>query len=540
MKTRSLSVSLVPLVIFIAACDDAQNSNVGSGGHSTGGTPQTAGSSAAGAGAGAGGTTAAGGNASAGTAGKANTGGSNAGAGTSGSTSAGGAPSAGAAGSTSSGGAPSAGAAGSTAMGGMAGMPMSCTARSTCVDGNTCSAGAGGSDTGTSGTHWVGTWATALQATEPRNLPTPASDCDPTPDNPGFAGNTLRQFIHVSIGGSQLRLRLSNEYGVAPVTLAAVHIANSKGGGAIDTTSDKALTFSGMPSVTIAPGQIANSDTFDFTLAALADLGISIKFGDQSKDVTGHPGSRTYSYLQMGDALSQESPSSDAMKMAHWYFISGLDVVADESTAAVAIIGDSLTDGRGSTNDGNDRWPDAFSRRLQMDPTTAKVGVLNAGIGGNAVLSGGIGPTAKTRFGHDVLDAPGVKWLIVFEGVNDIGGATTDVSGDLTSQFQQFVMSARMGNIKAYGATITPFGTNKSYDVMDHLAQRTTVNTWIKAADNFDAALDFDAAVRDPANPDKLRDDYADLSNSVGTDYLHMNPMGYQALADSIDLSLFK
>ncbi len=388
--------------------------------------------------------------------------------------------------------------------------------------------------------HWVGSWATALQATEPRNLPKGASDCDPTPDNPGFAGNTLRQLIRVSIGGSKLRLRLSNEYGVAPVTMAAVHIASSKGAGVIDTATDKALSFSGMPSVTIPAGQVANSDPLDYTLTPLADLAITIRFGDQSKDVTGHPGSRTYSYLQMGDALTQQSLSSDAIKTAHWYFISGLDVLADESTAALVILGDSLTDGRGTTNDGNDRWPDDLALRLQMNAPTAKVAVLNAGIGGNAVLSGGIGPTAATRFAHDVLGAPGVKWFIVFEGVNDIGGATTDVSDALIAAYQQLVTNAHTSGIKAYGALITPFGTNKGYDVLDHLAQRTKVNTWIKMTGNFDAALDFDAAVRDPASLDKLRDDFADLSASVGTDYLHMNPTGYKALADSVDLSLFK
>jgi lysophospholipase L1-like esterase len=476
-----------------------------------------------------------GGNVSSAGGGGGTSGGGNSSAGAAGGTSLGGNSSAGMAGGTSLGGNPSAG------MAGAAGMAMmSCTAKSTCTPGNTCAAAAPGTDTGTAGMHWVGTWATSLQATEPRNLPMGANDCDPTPDNPGFAGNTLRQFVHVSIGGSKLRLRLSNEFGVAPVTLAAVHVANSKGSGAIDTTTDKALTFSGMPSVTIPAGQIVNSDALDYTLAPLADLGITIKFGDQSKDVTGHPGSRTYSYLQMGDALAADSPSMDAIKTAHWYFISGLDVEADDSTAALVVLGDSLTDGRGSTNDGNDRWADDLSRRLQMDPTTAKVAVLNGGIGGNAVVTGGIGPTAKDRFDHDVLGAPGVKWVIVFEGVNDIGGAMTDVTGDLISAFQGFVTKAHTANIKAFGATITPFGTNKSYDVLDHLAQRTTVNNWIKMAGNFDAALDFDAAVHDPANPDKLRDDFADLSMSVGTDYLHMNPTGYQAIAASVDLTLFK
>lgn len=400
----------------------------------------------------------------------------------------------------------------------------------------------GGSSTGggtSSGTHWVGTWATGLQATEPRNLPVGAPDTEPTPDDPGFAGNTLRQIVHVSIGGSKLRLRLSNEYGVAPVTLEQVHVANSMGNGAIDTATDKALAFSGMPSVTIAAGQAVDSDTLDYDLAALSNLAITIKFGAQSKDVTGHPGSRTTSYLQTGDAVTADS-LPDAIKTAHWYFIAGVDVMAAQKSAAVVVLGDSLTDGRGSTTDGNDRWTDALSARLQADPNTAHVAVLNQGIGGNALMYGGIGPTGKSRFEHDVLAMPGVKWFIVLEGVNDIGGASEDISGNLIATYQEFITKAHDKGVKAFGAPILPFKTNTNYDKGDHLAQRAAVNEWIRTSGEFDAVVDLDAAVSDPADPDKLRDDFAMLPASVGTDYLHLNPAGYKAMGDAVDLTLFK
>ncbi|MFZ5890482.1 MAG: SGNH/GDSL hydrolase family protein [Myxococcota bacterium] len=406
--------------------------------------------------------------------------------------------------------------------------------------GNTSATGGKSGTGGTpAGTHWVGTWATGLQLTEPRNLPTPAPDSEPTPENPGFAGNTLRQIIHVSMGGSKLRLRLSNEYGVAPVTFEEVHVANSMGGGAIDPATDKALAFSGMPSVTIPAGQAVNSDTFDYALAPLADLAITVKIGAQSKDVTGHPGSRTNSYLQMGASVS-EAALPNALKTAHWYFIAELDVLADEKAAAVVILGDSLTDGRGSTTDGNDRWPDALSRRLQADASTAHIAVLNQGIGGNALLFGGIGPNAKSRFDHDVLAMPGVKWFIVLEGVNDIGNSTTDISNDLIAVYEEFITKAHANNIKAYGAPILPFKTNTNYDKGDHLAQRAKINEWMRTSGKFDAVVDLDAAVRDPADPDKLQEAFATLPSSVGTDYLHLNPAGYKAMGDAVDLALFK
>jgi lysophospholipase L1-like esterase len=395
----------------------------------------------------------------------------------------------------------------------------------------------GGGDSAES--KWVGTWATGLQITEPRNLPTPADDSMAYPEDAGFAGNTLREVIHVSIGGTRLRLRLSNEYGTTPITLESVHVARSLGGGEIDTATDTALAFSGMPEVTIPAGEAVTSDAFDYALAPLSDVAISIKIGMQSSEVTGHPGSRTTSYLQTGDAVTR-STLPDALKTAHWYFTSELDVMADEKSAAVVVLGDSLTDGRGTTTDGNDRWTDDLAIRLQANEATSSVAVLNQGIGGNAVINGGIGPLAKDRFDHDVLGMSGVKWFIVLEGVNDIGGATTDISDELIAAYDEFIAKAHDKNIKAYGVPILPFKQNTNYDTPDRQAMRAKVNDWIRTSGKFDAVIDLDAAVRDPADPDKLKDDFATLPASVGTDYLHLNPAGYKAMSDAVDLTLFE
>ncbi len=353
--------------------------------------------------------------------------------------------------------------------------------------------------------------------------------------SPGLANNTLRQIVHVSIGGSRVRLRLSNEYGANAVTLTKVHLATSAGGSAITASTDTALTFSGSASVTIPPKQVVTSDPVDFSLTPLSNVAISILFGSQSGAPTGHPGSRTNSYLQTGDVVSSAT-MKPAASAPHWWYIAGLDVEADSSTHALAILGDSLTDGRGSTTDGNDRWPDALAKRLQMNPATSKIGVLNLGIGANAVLADGStgGPSALNRFDGDIIKQPGVKWVIVFEGVNDIRGGAA--ANNLTDAYKQFVMKAHAANLKIFGATITPLGENP----LQHEQTRQQVNTFIKAPGNFDAAFDFAAAVQDPGDATKLLSEYAQLPAEVGTDGLHMNPKGYQKLAETIDLTLLQ
>lgn len=372
-------------------------------------------------------------------------------------------------------------------------------------------------------THWVGTWANGPQLTEPANLP----------PSPGLAGNTLRQIAHVSIGGQRLRAKFSNAYGTSAIVLNSVRVAVSQGGSGILTSSDRALTFGGgSESIAIGPGSAVVSDPFDFNLAPLSDVAVTIQFGAVPSGITGHPGSRATSYLQAGNAVSAASLPS-AVATEHWYILTGIDALSDSESAAIVVLGDSITDGRGSTTNGNNRWPDALARRLLANASTAKVGVLNLGIGGNSVLSGGLGPTALQRFDTDVLGQSGARWLIVLEGVNDIGGSTTAaVANQLTAAYQQFIDKARSSGLLAYGIPILPFG-GSSYASAAHESARETVNTWVRTSNAFDAVIDLDAAVRDPANVANL------LSMYDSGDHLHLNVAGYQKMADSVDLGLF-
>jgi lysophospholipase L1-like esterase len=373
---------------------------------------------------------------------------------------------------------------------------------------------------------WVTTWGCAPQLVESRNLP-------PVP----LANSTLRQFVHVSIGGDHLRVRFSNTYGADPVTMNSVHVALGANGGSADhgsvnVVTDRPLTFQGSPSVTIPAGGSVDSDPINFNLPALANLAISIYFGNVSvTSINGHPGSRTTSFLQSGNAVTAAS-MPDAARTQHWYIITGVESSGDTSGKAVVVLGDSITDGRGSTTDGNNRWPDDLAERFNANPLTTNLAVVNMGIGGNGIF-GGLGPAAVRRFDRDVLNQSGVGWLIVFEGVNDIGGNKTGtIATNLIAAYQQFIKKAHAHHILAYGATITPFG-GSFYSTAAHEAARETVNTWIRTNNLYDAVIDFDAAVRNPVIPTKL------LSAYDSGDGLHLNPAGYQAMASGINLNLF-
>jgi lysophospholipase L1-like esterase len=422
-------------------------------------------------------------------------------------------------------GAVSGGAGGNDAEGGVGGTPE---AGAGGTAGDTGEAGAGGIDAegGAAGAaserHWVGTWATGPQLTETSNNP-PA---------PGLANNTLRQVVRVSIGGSRLRLRFSNQYGSGPVTLNAVHLARSTGTSSIDTSSGKTLTFSGNGSVTIPTGQIAWSDAFDFALSPLTTVAVTIHFGAVPTNITGHPGSRTTSYINSGNTLTAAN-FNGSVTTDHWYYVTGIDVRATMDTRAIVVLGDSITDGRGSTTNGNNRWPDRLAERLQAGESTRNVAVLNLGIGGNTVLSGGLGPTARARFDSDVLGQSGVRYLIVLEGVNDIGYASSAAVGtNLIAAYQEFIDKSHANDILAYGVPILPFG-GSGYYTADHESIRQTVNQWVRTSGEFDAAIDLDAAVRDPGNTVNL------LAAYDTGDHLHLNPAGYQAMANAVDLSLF-
>lgn len=378
------------------------------------------------------------------------------------------------------------------------------------------------------GSRWVGAWASAQQRADATNGP-PA---------PGFADSTLRQIVHVSIGGKKMRVRFSNEFGDAILTIPSAHVALAGAGGAIRPESDKALTFHGQPSVTIPPGAPMVSDPVDFDLAPLSGLAVTIRLQGAPNDVTTHPGARATSYLQAGGSVSAaELPT--AARTSHWYFLSGVDVLASSSGAAVVALGDSITDGRGSTTDQNGRWPDALARRLQANRSTAGIGVLNAGIGGNRVLNDGLGPNALARLDRDVLSQSGVRWLIVLEGINDLGTrakarARTEhaaAARELIGAFEQIVLRAHAHNIRVYGATILPC-EGSSYFSPDLEADRQTVNNWIRTSGKFDGVIDFDAVARDPRKPSQLS------AAADSGDHLHPADAGYRIMADAVDLKL--
>lgn len=378
---------------------------------------------------------------------------------------------------------------------------------------------------------WVGTWATARQLVEPNNMP-PA---------PGLSNNTIRQIVAVSIGGSKIRLKLSNEFSKSSTTLKSVQIAVSKGGSGIDEGTARTLKFNGKEDVTMAPGVEIVSDAIAFKLQPRMEVAITIAYGETSETVTGHPGSRTTSYILPGNQTAAKTDYTAAVKTDHWYNITGIDVENKSKDAgAVATFGDSITDGRGSGTNKQNRWPDILSMELLNNPTTKNVGVLNMGIGGNAVFRGGLGPYALSRFQHDVLNQNGIRWVIIYEGVNDLGNKRDStiayrVAADLIAAYEKMINDAHAKNIKVYGATIMPFKGNGYYSVHAEGA-RQKVNQWIRTGDKFDAVIDFDKTLRDPADPEIL----LDAAQSGANDHLHPNEQGYVMMGKSIDLKLFK
>jgi lysophospholipase L1-like esterase len=295
--------------------------------------------------------------------------------------------------------------------------------------------------------------------------------------------------------------------------------------------------------VTIPPGTEFVSDPLDYPVASLSDIAVTYHLDAAPSPQTGHPGSRATSYILHGDAVSAPV-LTDAKRTNHWFQISEIDVNSAPGAASVVALGDSITDGHGATTNGNDRWTDVMAARLQASSETRSVGVSNQGIGGNHLLTDGLGPNALARLDRDVLAPAAVRWVIVFEGVNDLGGLARngEVSSaehvalvqSVISAYEQIVLRAHAHDLRVYGATITPYvGSDYYHPGPLSEADRQSVNGWIRAAGHFDGVIDFDAVVRDPAHPDRLLPAY-----DCG-DHLHPSPAGYRAMGDSIPLDLF-
>ncbi|MCA0355792.1 MAG: SGNH/GDSL hydrolase family protein [Proteobacteria bacterium] len=377
---------------------------------------------------------------------------------------------------------------------------------------------------------WVGAYSSAQLAPDAKNSLAPED----------YPNATLRQVVRVSIGGDTLRVKLSNLFGTQPLTIDAARIAVSAEPSTprIDPATDRPLTFSASARVTIPAGGETWSDPVKLKVAPLAHLAISLHYPAAPSVQTGHPGSRATSYILPGDhTAATDLPG--AKTADRWFQIAGVDVASRKASAIVAF-GDSITDGYGVQPNTNLRWTDGLIERLKGK----NIAVLNLGIGGNRVLADGLGPSGVSRFDRDVLSQSGVTHFIILEGVNDLGvlnrdqskdgSANARMAQDLISAYASMVAKARAKGIKAIGATILPYSGSAYYHPpAEAEAARQTVNAWIRAPGNFDAVIDWDAALRDPARPTHLLPAY-------DNDGLHPNMAGYKAMADAIPLSLFE
>jgi lysophospholipase L1-like esterase len=376
-----------------------------------------------------------------------------------------------------------------------------------------------------SGEQWVGAWASA-----------PSVDGHAKPAEQVLTGTTLREVVHATMGGEMVRVRFSNVFGTSPLVIGAAEIAQTLKGPAIAGGTGKAITFNKQPSVSIPAGALAVSDPVPFKFAALSDLTVSFYLPNPSGPVTEHQLGVATSYHAKGNVVS--SATLDApTTLTSWEYLNGIDTLAPLDAAAIITIGDSITDGARSTVDTNHRWPDELARRLQADPKYRRFSVLNEGISGNKILLDGAGPNVLARFDRDVLAQSGAKYLLILEGINDIGRlhGTPDAgltAADLISAMNQMIQRAHTHGIAVIGCTLTPYhGAGYSTDQGE--AIRKAVNDWIRTGGVFDGFVDFEAAVRDPDHPDTF------LPSVDPGDHLHPNDAGYKAMGDAIDLKLF-
>ena len=367
--------------------------------------------------------------------------------------------------------------------------------------------------------NWVGTWATAPQTVVRSFMP--YNNC--------MTNRSVRQLVKVSIGGDVIRLKLSNIYSMQPVEIRSIYIAHAKDSFGIDAKSAQYFKFSNSYKTVIPAGKQIVSDALKFKLRNLERVAITINYTSAPEVPTVHMGSRTTSYIMKG-VTNAHSNFEKAFRENHWYNISGIDVYTmSNNMSAIAIMGNSITDGKCSTDNAQNRWPDVMSEMLQLKHKITNQGVLNLGIGNNRVtVPGGFGALAKERFDRDILMQSGVKKVIIFEGINDIGAAKSGnsetVARQIIESIQGMVRKAKAQKKKVYLGTITPF-KGAGYYSHFHEAARLYVNDWIRSqAKNVDGILDFAKLLQDPNDDRRMKREYA------SNDWLHPNPAGYKAM----------
>jgi lysophospholipase L1-like esterase len=391
--------------------------------------------------------------------------------------------------------------------------------------------------------HWARTWGASPQA--------PNAALGAAFAYPSFQNVTLRQVVRISGRGRQARIRFTNEFGTAPLTIGAAHVAIAAPGGAIQPGSDHVLTFAGRPSAVVPPGAPLVSDPIDLDLAPLSKLAISLYLPGDVAVCTCHGTAVEPGWIMTGDSTAAAAPPAGSAPLPVRALISAVEAATDGPASTVVMFGDSITDGVGSTPGADRRWPDLLAERLVQRGGPAAY-VSNEGISGNRVLNDGFGASALARFDRDVLATPGLGYVVVFEGINDIGisfapkSDTGPLAGfmkafagapvsadDIIAGYRQLIARAHARGVRIYGATITPYGGAATY-AEEGERQRQAVNAWIRTSGAFDGVIDFDAVWRDPADPGRIRE------GLHAGDHLHGSDAGYKALADSIDLGLFR
>lgn len=380
--------------------------------------------------------------------------------------------------------------------------------------------------------HWVASWQGSPQTFDPLLASL-------VPLQPSYNNQTLREIVHISIGGPKIRLRLTNSYGMQSLVVGAVHVARALEGSTIRGSSDRTVTFGGESGVTIPPGAVAVSDPVDLAVPALADLAVSIYVPQDTGPATQHSLGVQTSYVTNGDATGAAGfPQGSATTILTRPFLSNIEVFGVSRAVSVVTLGDSITDGYNSTVDADARWPDQLARVL-VAAYGNKVGVSNAGISGNRILNDAIGPNALARFDRDVLTQAGVRYVTVLEGINDVGFSVAlapnqDVSAQqVIGGYRQLIARAHERGLAIYGCTLTPFKGAGYYSETGE-AKREAVNAFIRSSGEFDAVIDFDEVVRDPENP------LAFLPAYDSGDHLHPSDAGYAAMGTSIDPALFR